>query len=148
MSSKNKNVRFFTESELNKYLNKKGGGSDYLGLFHSHIINGNALDAYQAPRIDNSPLFKPFDPNATLATGTTGIVPVGQFYLNQNGGRGSHRGSIPSRPSNPSKRENKWIKHVKEQSKKLGISYKDAMKNPNVKELYHRMKSNENRYRG
>lgn len=50
------------------------------------------------------------------------------------------RQSRQSRKSGSRKKVNKWVKTVLAQSKKLGLSYKEALSDPRVKAAYKKSK--------
>ena len=138
--------KIYTENELLKlfdskkhqkrknYFNQSGGSSDYVNSFHAWIGNNASLTATSLKGINNTPLFNPFNPQARFATETTGIIPVGQYYM--SGGNKNKIVNISTGKINP------WIEHVKKESFRYGISYKEGLSNEKIKQSYYKTKFN------
>ena len=140
------NSNVYSERELMKHMkNMKGGsGSDYSGSFHAHEGNNASLTRTALQGINGTPLFNPFNVNARFATGTTGIIPTGQYYLSGLGGMtnsiGLRGGSRKMQRGGSCMRggasKNPWIAHVKMCQQKYGLSYKEAMSDSRTRATY------------
>jgi hypothetical protein len=144
--------RVFSESELLEYLgnkrggkacsmkNKKnmvgGGSSDYSGSFHAYTADPSSLSRYTLSNINNTPLFNPFNSSATFATGTSGIIPTGQYYMGPMSNSLGLGSSGMGMSGGSKKSSNAWVNHVKKCCDKYGLTYKEALSDPRTKRTY------------
>lgn len=67
-----------------KVLSQKGGSSAWMHSANSVYIRPDELTAWTLAHIEQSPMFHPLEyRSADFATYTTGIYPVGVYYMNQ-----------------------------------------------------------------
>lgn len=128
------------------HRNQKGAGStDWVQSFHAFSADPSQLSRFTLNNIDRAPMFNPLQTNTIFPTGTTGIIPTGSYYLTtapvtvsnslgpptpgfiQMGGR---KGTKTGAKKNP------WVTHVRQFAKSNGLTYAQALQDPQVKDGY------------
>lgn len=69
---------------LTQTRNQSGGSSAWMHSSNDVYIRPDRLTEWSLKHIENSPMFHPLEySNAPLGTPTTGLYPVGIYYMNQ-----------------------------------------------------------------
>jgi hypothetical protein len=137
------------QPKKSKQHQKGGGSTDYAQLFYAPYADPAQLSRYTLKYIDQAPMFNPLETNTIIPTGTSGIIPTGAYYdaiapltlqnsigppvaqYAQLGG-----GDVKHVTKKGKKITNPWIAHVFKHAEQNGISYSQALKDPNVKKTY------------
>lgn len=137
VNNSKRNMKSSKRMMNNKYSQRGGGASDFVGSFHAWQTDPASLSRYTEAHINNSPMFNPFNQTAVFATGTSGIIPTGQYYMTGGSTKRSSKRSTSQKGGNGS---NAWIDHVKRSMTKYGLSYREALSDSRVRSSYHSRK--------
>ena len=156
----NQRMNKMTKMTKRRMCQTGGGASDYVGSFHAWQADPASLTRYTEARIGNSPMFNPFNQTAVFATGTSGIIPTGQYYMTGGSNKCNSKGRLMNRlvkqsggnkqsrqtkqtkqtKQNNNNNNNAWVDHVKHSMTKYGLSYREALSDSRVRSSYHSTK--------
>lgn len=77
-------IRFPRKQRSNQSGGQRGGGgSDWMNSANAIYIQPGTLTEMTRKYINDAPMFHPLEPNHRIPTPSTGIYPVGIYYMNQ-----------------------------------------------------------------
>ena len=126
-----------SKSKSVRYGQNGGGASDFVGSFHAWQTDPASLSRYTEAHINNSPMFNPFNQTSVFATGTSGIIPTGQYYMTGGSRMTKCNSRVRKNSQKGGSSGNAWIDHVKRSMVKYGLSYRDALSDVRVRSSYH-----------
>lgn len=125
-----------------KRCQQKGAGStDYTQSFYAYGADPAQLSRFTLGSINRAPMFNPLQTNTVFPTGTTGIIPTGAYYdamspVTLRNSLGPPTPGFIQMGGNIKRTTNPWVEHVRQYAHKNGLTYAQALKDPEVKKGY------------
>ena len=137
-----------TQNKQRKSRQGGGGASDYSHLWHAPSVDPAQLSRFTLRHIDQAPIFNPLQTGTIIPTGTSGVIPTGTYLdavapLNTYNSLGppvaqvaGGKGYVYYVTKDGKEIANPWIAHVFKTADKKGISFAQALKDPDTAKTY------------